>query len=71
MKEASIGVDKNGIILFANDQALQLLGIQAKDIIGKPVEEISKSNDLLRFLLAEKGNMPFKIVVDNRGKLFY
>ncbi len=70
LKEASIGLDKNNIILFANDQALQLLGMQAKDLIGQPVEEASKRNDLLRFLLEEKGNMPFKIVVDNRENYF-
>jgi len=70
LKEASIGLDKNNIILFANNQALQLLGLQVKDIVGQPVEEVSKRNDLLRFLLEEKGNMPFKIVVDNREKYF-
>ncbi len=70
LKEASIGIDKNGIILFANDQALQLLGMQAKDVVGKPVDEITKRNDLLRFLLEEKGSVPFKIVVDNRENYF-
>jgi PAS domain S-box-containing protein len=70
LKEASIGLDKNNNILFTNDQALQLLGMQAKDIIGQPVEEVSKKNDLLRFLLEEKGTMPFKIVVDNRENYF-
>lgn len=70
LKEASIGIDKNGIILFANNQALQLLGMQAKDIVGKPVDDITKRNDLLRFLLEEKGNVPFKIVVDNRENYF-
>jgi NtrC-family two-component system sensor histidine kinase KinB len=70
LKEASIGLDKNNRILFANDQALQLLGLHAKDMIGQPVEEVSKKNDLLRFLLEEKGNMPFKIVVDNRENYF-
>lgn len=70
LKEASIGIDKNGIILFANDQALQLLGLQAKDIISKPVEEISKKNDLFRFLLQEKGSLPFKIVIENRENYF-
>ncbi len=70
LKEASIGLDKTNIILFANDQALQLLGMQAKDMVGQPVEEVSKRNDLLRFLLEEKGNMPFKIVVDNRENYF-
>ncbi|MBC7949390.1 MAG: HAMP domain-containing protein [Chitinophagaceae bacterium] len=70
LKEASIGIDKNGVILFANGQALQLLGIQSRDIIGKPVDEISRKNDLLRFLLEEKGAVPFKIVVDNRENYF-
>ena len=30
LKEASIGIDKNNTILFANDQALQLLNLQIK-----------------------------------------
>ncbi|MEO7984390.1 MAG: ATP-binding protein [Bacteroidota bacterium] len=70
LKEASIGLDKKNVILFINDQALQLLGMQSKDMIGRPVEEVSKRNDLLRFLLEEKSNMPFKIVVDNRENYF-
>lgn len=70
LKEASIGIDKNNIILFANDQALQLLGVKAKDIVGKPVEEITNRNDLLRFLLQEKGGLPFKIVIDNKENYF-
>jgi PAS domain S-box-containing protein len=70
LKEASIGLDKNNIILFANDQALQLLGISAKEIVGLKVEEVATKNDLLRFLLEEKSNLPFKIVVDNRENYF-
>lgn len=70
LKEASIGFDKKGIVLFANDQALQLLGMQARELVGQPVEEVAGKNDLLRFLLEEKGSMPFKIVVDNRENYF-
>lgn len=70
LKEASIGIDKNETILFANDQALQLLGLQARDVIGKPVAELSKRNDLFRFLLEEKGSLPFKIVLENRENYF-
>ena len=70
LKEASIGIDKNNNILFANDQALQLLSLQGSDIIGKTVDAVSKKNDLFRFLLEEKGAMPFKIVVDNRENYF-
>lgn len=70
LKDASIGIDKNDIVLFANDQALQLLGMQAREIVGKPVTDIIKKNDLLKFLLEEKGSVPFKIVVDNRENYF-
>lgn len=70
LKDASIGIDKNNIVLFANNQALQLLGMQARDIVGEPVNELAKRNDLLRFLLEEKGSIPFKVVVDNRENYF-
>lgn len=66
LKEASLGIDKSDTILFANSHALQLLGMESKDVVGKPVQEVSKRNDLLRFLLEEKASIPFKIVVDNR-----
>lgn len=70
LKEASIGIDKSGVILFANNQALQLLGLQAKDIVGRQVAEVSGRNDLLRFLLEDKGKLPFKVVLDNRENYF-
>src|SRR5437667_4388645 len=53
LKDASIGVDKNSIVLFANNQALQLLGVQANDIVGRPSSEVAARNDLFRFLLDE------------------
>lgn len=70
LKDASIGIDKNNTVLFANDQALQLLGLVAKDIIGMNVAEVSDRNDLFRFLLDEKGTTPFKVVMDNRENYF-
>jgi two-component system, NtrC family, sensor histidine kinase KinB len=70
LKDASIGIDKNNTVLFANNQALQLLGLQAKDIVGVKTDEVGRRNDLFRFLLEEKGSAPFKIVVDNRENYF-
>lgn len=70
LKEASIGIDKNDVILFANDQALQLLGMQTADVVGKSVEQVSSRNDLFRFLLEDRGSLPFKIVLDNRENYF-
>ena len=70
LKDASIGIDKNNIILFANFQALQLLGLKANEIVGKQVEELATSNDLFAFLVNNESTAPFKIVVENRENYF-
>lgn len=70
LKDASIGINRNNTILFANQQALQLLGLRAEDTIGKPVAELSARNDLLRFLISDETNKPFKIVVDGKENYY-
>jgi len=70
MKDASIGIDKNGTVLFANQQALQLLNLKEADIVGQKQEEIRKRNDLFRFLTNEESGMPFKIVVNDKENYF-
>jgi signal transduction histidine kinase len=70
MKDASIGVDNKGVVLFANQQALQLLNLKEQDIVSLKQEEVKKRNDLFRFLLDEQNNIPFKIVVDGKENYF-
>ncbi|WP_245542611.1 ATP-binding protein [Segetibacter koreensis] len=70
LKDASIGIDKNNIVLFANYQALQLLGLHSEEVVGKPVEDIKKKNDLFSFLIDKETTTPFKIVVENRENYF-
>lgn len=70
LKDASIGIDKNNIVLFANFQALQLLGLKVNEIVGKQTEEVSKKNDLFNFLVNSDTTAPFKIIVDNRENYF-
>lgn len=70
LKDASIGIDKNNMVLFANHQALQLLGLNPEDIVGKSVNEISAKNDLFRFLIENEMSTPFKVVMDNRENFF-
>lgn len=70
LKDATIGFDVNNVILFANTPALQLLNMQEKDLIGQAAEEISKRNDLLRFLVNTSENAPLKIVVDGKECFF-
>ncbi len=70
LKDASIGIDNKGIVLFANQQALQLLNLKEADIISLSQEEVKKRNDLFRFLINEQNSIPFKIVVDGKENYF-
>jgi len=70
LKDASIGIDKTNNVLFTNEQALQLLGLKAEDTVGKSTEELSKRNDLFKFLMENEGKSPFKIVVDGKENYY-
>lgn len=70
LKDASIGIDKNGIVLFANQQALQLLSLKEQEIIGQHQDDVKKRNDLFRFLINEQHSIPFKIVVEGKENYF-
>ncbi len=70
LKDASIGIDKSDRILFANQQALQLLGLRAEQMVGKFVDEVKNRNDLFSFLMNNSGTSPFTIVVDNIENYF-
>lgn len=70
LKDASIGIDKKGMVLFANQQALQLLSLKEPEIIGVHQDEVKKRNDLFRFLINEQNNIPFKIVVEGKENYF-
>lgn len=70
LKDASIGIDKKGLVLFANQQALQLLNLRESEIIGLSQDEVKKRNDLFRFLVNEQKNIPFKIVLEGKENYF-
>lgn len=70
LRDASIGIDSNGVVLFANQQALALLHLKEAEIIGKKQSVVAKQNDLFRYLQQEESNQPFKIVVENK-EVFY
>ncbi|HEX8355850.1 MAG TPA: ATP-binding protein [Segetibacter sp.] len=70
LKDASIGIDKNNTVLFANHQALQLLGLRTEEVVGKLVEQLKTKNDLFGFLIEKDTTTPFKIVVENRENYF-
>lgn len=70
LKDATIGVDNKGTILFANAEVLQLLNMPEKDVVGQAASEISKRNDLLKFLLNQQEGGPIKIVVNGKESFF-
>jgi two-component system, NtrC family, sensor histidine kinase KinB len=70
LKDASIGIDKNGRVLFANQEALQLLGLKAEEMVGKLTMDISIKNDLLKFLVENEGKNPFKVVLDGKENYY-
>jgi signal transduction histidine kinase len=70
LKDASIGIDNKGLILFANAQALQLLNLREGDIVGQLQDAVQRKNDLFRFLASEQNSTPFKIVVEGKENYF-
>lgn len=72
-----IGLDENLKVLFANEQAIKIIGISQTEIIGHYAQELAIKNDLVRTLIrdlmiAESGSKPkpIKIYVDNKEGYF-
>jgi len=80
MEEPVIGLDEDQVILFANNSALQVLGMAKEEVVGHSAREISANNDLLRSLTdnlttmnkvkATDRSSPLKIYKDNRESYF-
>lgn len=70
LKDASVGIDKKDIILFANHRILQLLNISALEVVGKTVAQLTAKSDLFGYLIRHESLTPFKIVVDNKENYY-
>lgn len=80
MHDPVIGLDEENKILFANEEALKISGLTAKEVLGKPALELSVNNDLIRSLMQEilagknqnsvQANAPLKIFADGKESYF-
>ena len=70
LQDASIGLDEQWNILFANQQALDLLHLAEEDVIGRPGSEVAATSDLLRAMLSGDRQGPLKIVKEGREQFF-
>ncbi|MFN7100507.1 MAG: ATP-binding protein [Flavobacterium sp.] len=75
-----IGLDTEGIVLFANDEALKIMGMNSEDVVGQSSSTLALSNDLLRNLILSevqseiekpaKKVLPIKIFADGKESYF-
>ncbi|GGH73992.1 PAS domain S-box-containing protein [Filimonas zeae] len=78
MHDPVIGLDENKKILFANEEAIRISGMQREKLIGQQAQDIAVTNDLIRTLIRElmepKQNSakarPIKIFADGKESYF-
>lgn len=70
MPDPVIGLDEEKRILFANHEAVKLLGISLDSLIGRPAEEIAMSNELMRSLLQDLVISPDRALVKRPLKIY-
>lgn len=80
MHDPIIGLDNQGLILFANDQALKIIGMKSEDVIGKISTILALTNDLMKSLIAKdieieyktggQKALPMKIFADGKESYF-
>lgn len=80
MHDPIIGMDNEGIVLFANDEALKIMGLQSNEVIGESANLLALTNDLMRSLIVNelendtevsgKKLLPMKIFADGKESYF-
>lgn len=76
MHDPIIGLDNEAIILFANDEALKIIGLKLEDVIGKSASDLALSNDLMRSLILKElasdsqKKKPLKIFANGKESYF-
>ncbi len=53
MNDPIIGLDEKKKILFANSEAIKILGIETSDLVGQYAPDVAVRNDLLRSLIKD------------------
>ncbi|VTR28325.1 ATP-binding protein [Sphingobacterium thalpophilum] len=78
MHDPVIGIDETNKVLFANDEALKITDINDNDIIGKQIQDIAVTNDLIRDIIKDifspesenRKPEPLKIFADGKESYF-
>ncbi|KEO75892.1 ATP-binding protein [Anditalea andensis] len=78
MHDPVIGLDEKMCVIFANEEANQILGLPASELIGYQSKDLALKNDLLRELIKDieqikfnkNGTKPIKIFANGKESYF-
>lgn len=75
MNDPIIGLDNDGVVLFANDEALKIIGLKSEDVTGKNAADLATANDLIRSLILKETDenskkQPLKIFANAKESYF-
>jgi len=78
MHDPVIVLDEARVVIFVNEEALNILGIKEGELLGKPAQDISVTNDLMRLLIKDlmtgettnATKMPLKIFANGKESYF-
>jgi PAS domain S-box-containing protein len=76
MHDPIIGLDNQGLVLFANDEALKIIGLKTEEVIGKLATTLALTNDLMKSLVIndlsneKQKSLPMKIFADGKESYF-
>jgi len=76
MHDPIIGLDNQGTILFANDEAFKIIGLKPEEVIGSLATKLAERNDLIKSLIKidvgdeNRKSSPMKIYADGKESYF-
>jgi NtrC-family two-component system sensor histidine kinase KinB len=79
MHDPVIGLDEQLKVIFANEEALKVIGVSSEDILGHGAQDLSVKNDLIRTLIRDLVDsdsrnpikqQPIKIYANNKEGYF-
>lgn len=53
MQDPVIGIDENKTVLFVNDEALNITGLKKENFVGKLIQDVAVTNDLVRSIIKD------------------
>lgn len=70
MHDPVIGIDEHKKILFVNNEAVKIIGLNKEKLVGNQIQDIAVSNDLVRDIIKEIINPNSEKVASETMKIF-